>query len=108
MQFGLENLPKQSRDNYVIVLQATSRALGIALVCLIFYFINQWVYFIIIELALLAICLGMFMKYAFESPLYVMTATGDHDMCKFIFNSIAIINDEEIIREKLTFPLTTQ
>jgi MFS family permease len=46
MLFGFEKLPKENRDNYIIIL-ASTRILGIAFVCIIFYWANKWVYFII-------------------------------------------------------------
>ena len=33
-----------------------------------------------------------------------MVASGNHDLCKFVINSMAIINEEDIIRGKLAFP----
>lgn len=35
-----------------------------------------------------------------------MASSGDHDMCKFVLNSIAIINEEDIVHEKLGFSVT--
>jgi len=39
----------------------------------------------------------IFAKKSYESPLYIMASSGDHDMCKFVLNSIAIINEEDIV-----------
>lgn len=103
--FGFEQIPKNGRDNYVITLAAT-RVLGVALVGLSFYLMTKWVYFIILEIALMVILLSLFIKFTFESPLQIMVSSGNHDMCKFVLNSIAIINEEEIIREKLAFSQT--
>ena len=50
----------------------------------------------------LAVLIPLFMKYVHESPLHVMTTTAD---CKFILNSIAIINEEDIIKDKIYFQL---
>lgn len=43
---GFECLSKQSRDNFVVTV-AASRAIGIAIVGIIFYLTNRWVYFMI-------------------------------------------------------------
>jgi hypothetical protein len=58
---------------------------------------NKWVYFFVIQSVILGILVLLFAKKAFESPLQVMASSGDHDMCKFVINSIAIINEEDII-----------
>jgi hypothetical protein len=105
MLYGFECLPKNNRDNYVIILAAT-RVVGVTIVALCFYFFNKWAYFIIVQFILTAVLLGIFTKKAFESPLQVMVSTGDHDMCKFILNSIAIINEEDIVHEALAFNTT--
>lgn len=103
MIFGIEKLPKNSRDNYIVALTAT-RVVGIAIVSVCFYLMTNWVYFIILQLGLLLVLLAAFMKIVLESPLQIMVASGNHDLCKFVFNSMAIINEEEIIRGKLAFP----
>lgn len=92
MLYGFETQPKDNRDNYVIILAAT-RIVGIAIVSITFYFTNKWVYFMIIEAGLLIILISLFMKYNFESPLQIMVSSGDHDLCKFVLNSIAIKNE---------------
>ena len=45
--YGFEMMPKENRDNYVILLSAT-KIVGIAIVSLSFYFMSKWVYFIIL------------------------------------------------------------
>ena len=105
--FGFESLPKTDRVNYVILLSGT-RIIGVAIVCTAFYLLNNWVYYMIIQLALMLILVSIFAKYAFESPLQVMISSGNHDMCKYVLNSIALINDEDIVREKLAFSYTQQ
>jgi hypothetical protein len=79
-----------------------------ALVSISFYLMSSWVYFVILELSLMAVLLGAFMKMTLESPLFIMVASGNHDLCKFILNSIAIINEEEIIKEKLAISLSQE
>ena len=44
MIFGIEQLPKNSRDNYIVSLTAT-RVVGIAIVSVCFYLMSNWVYF---------------------------------------------------------------
>ena len=78
MLFGYEKLPKNSRDNYIIIL-ASTRILGIGIICLMFFFTNHWVYFIILECGLLSILIPLFIKYVHESPLQVMVASADPD-----------------------------
>ena len=102
MMMGFEKLPNYSRVNYIIVLSAT-RLSGIALVAIMFYFTEKWVYFIIVIISAMVVLITLFAKYVYESPLHVMTTTADHDWCKFILNSIAIINEEDIIKDKIYF-----
>ena len=78
MLFGFEKLPKDQRDNYIVIV-ASTRIIGIGIVCLIFYFGNKWVYFIIVEFVLLALLIPLYLKYVHESPLQVMVATVDQD-----------------------------
>lgn len=104
MLFGYEKLPKNDRENFIVAI-ASTRILGIAVICVIFYWTNKWVYFIILQVCLLSILIPLFLKYVFESPLYVMSRFADQDMCKFILNSIAVINEEEIVKEKIYFPI---
>jgi ABC-type siderophore export system fused ATPase/permease subunit len=85
---------------------AASRIIGIAIVGIIFYLTNRWVYFMIVQVALTLVFLFFFIRQAYESPLQIMVSTADHDMCKYVLNSIAITNEEEIVREKLAFSLT--
>jgi hypothetical protein len=85
---------------------AASRIIGIAIVGIIFYLTNRWVYFMIVQVALTLFFLFFFIRQAYESPLQIMVSTADHDMCKYVLNSIAITNEEEIVREKLAFSLT--
>jgi MFS family permease len=105
MLYGFETQPKENRDNYVIILAAT-RIVGIAIVSITFYFLNKWVYFMIIEVGLLIIMVSLFIKYNFETPLQIMVSTGDHDLCKFVLNSISIKNEQKIVNEKLAFSLS--
>ena len=102
MLMGFEKLPKASRVNYVVVMSAT-RITGIGLLALIFYLTEKWAYFMIVLVAFMAVLVPLFAKYVYESPLHVMTTSGDHDWCKFILNSIAIINQEDIVSEKIYF-----
>jgi hypothetical protein len=104
MLFGFEKLPQPSRVNYVIVLSAT-RISGIAIITIIFYLTEKWVYFILAMACCMAVLIPLYAKYVYESPLHVMTATADQDWCKSIFNGIAIINEEEIIKEKIYFKI---
>ena len=62
-------------------------------------------YLILVIVGALAVLIPLFMKYVHESPLHVMTTTAEQDWCKFILNSIAIINEEDIIKEKIFFQL---
>lgn len=104
--FGFECLPKANRDNYIIILAATKVA-GIIIVSLSFYLLKKWVYFIVIQMGLMIVFLGLFIKYAYDSPLQIMVSTASHDLCKYVLNRIAIINEEEIITEKLAFSTPT-
>ena len=103
MIFGIEQLPKNARDNYIVTLVAT-RVSGIAIVSVCFYLMTTWVYFVILQLCLVLVLLAAFMRTVLESPLQIMVASGNHDLCKFVVNSMAIINEEDIIRGKLAFP----
>lgn len=78
MLFGFEKLPKDQRDNYIVIV-ASTRIIGIGIVCLMFYFTYKWVYFMIVECALLSVLIPLYLRYVHESPLQVMVATGDHD-----------------------------
>jgi hypothetical protein len=73
MLFGFEKLPKDQRESYIVIV-ASTRILGIGIVCMIFFFTNKWAYFIIVEIALLAILIPLYLKYVHESPLQVMVA----------------------------------
>lgn len=46
----------------------------------------------VIELGLTVLFLALFMKYVFESPHFVMTATANMDNLKYILNNIATFN----------------
>ena len=65
---AFESLPKDNRDNIVVVFAAT-RIIGIAIVSLVFYFMDRWVYFIIIEVVLLLTLTVMYIKKVYDSPL---------------------------------------
>ena len=102
MLYGFEALPKENRENYVVILAAT-RMVGIVIVSLVFYYLNDWVYFIIINTFLVALFGAFYARHAFESPLQVMVSTGSHDLCKSVLNAMAVINEEDILTEKLAF-----
>lgn len=102
---GFEKLPKFNRENYIILL-STTRIIGIGIVCASFYFLQKWVYFVCIEVALLVIFIFLFMKFTFESPHHVLVSTASIDLCKYVLNNIAIVNEEDIITDKLAFSLT--
>ncbi len=102
MCLGFEKLPKEDRDNFIVLLSAT-RFLGIGIICIVFYYLFEWVYFICIEVGLLVILGILFIKYDFESPHYVLASTANQDTCKYIFNSIALINEEDTITDKIAF-----
>jgi hypothetical protein len=74
MLFGFESLSKEDRTKYIIILVAT-RILGILILSLLFYFTENWVYFILFELCLLALLIPLYLKYTFESILFTMTST---------------------------------
>lgn len=101
MLFGFGKLPK-ARENYIILLSAT-RFVGIAIVCVSFYFLKKFAYFFVIELGLLIIFSLLLMKYAFESFHFVLVSTGSNDVCKYILNSMALINEEDTLTEKIAF-----
>lgn len=101
---GFEQLPKSKRDNYIVLIQAT-RIIGVAVVCTSFSFLNRWAYFFMILAGLLAITIGVFIKFTFDSPCQIMVSTGSEDTCKSFLNKIAQINDEDPITEKLAFSL---
>jgi hypothetical protein len=85
---------------------AATRIIAIAIVSIAFYFLNNWAYFAIITASTISILGLLFWKLTFESPLYIMVSTGVHDQGKAILNSIAIINEEDILTEKLAFSYT--
>ena len=68
MIFGIEQLPKNSRDNYIVSLAAT-RVVGIAIVSVCFYLMSNWVYFVILQLCLILVLLWAFNRMVLESPL---------------------------------------
>ena len=68
MLFGFEKLPKDQRDSYIVIV-ASTRIIGIGIVCMIFYFGNKWAYFIILEIASLVLLIPLYLKYVHESPL---------------------------------------
>lgn len=75
---GFESLAKAKRDNFIILLSAT-KFVGIGMLCLLFYFLNKWVYFIAIEAALMLILSLLFLKYTYDSPLFALSSTGNVD-----------------------------
>lgn len=104
---GFEKLPKSERENFIILLSAT-RFVGIGIICVSFYYLKDWVYFICIEVGLLIILGSLFMKYTFESPHHVLASTANIDTCKYILNSIALINEEDTITDKIAFSQNPQ
>lgn len=52
---------------------------------------------------MILILLPLIIKYMYESPHFILTSTGNIDQCKYIINSIADINDEEPIIDKIAF-----
>ena len=97
---GFESIIREKRENF-IVSQSAVRILGICIVCISFYFLNHWVYFFCIEAGLTFVLLVLFMKFAFESPHFIMTSTASLDTLKFILNRMAIINEEDILTDKI-------
>jgi hypothetical protein len=104
---GFEKLQKYKRENFIILVSAT-RILGIGIICATFHFLKKWSYFICIEVALLAVFIGLFIKYTHESPHYVLANTGSQDHCKYILNYIANFNDEETITDKVAIGFSEQ
>jgi hypothetical protein len=102
---GIESLTKANRDNFIILLSVT-RIIGIGIVCMLFYFIRLWVYPLVVVLGTAIILLPFIMKFLYESPHFILTSTGNIDVCKYIINSIADVNDEESITEKIAFSYT--
>ena len=105
MLFGFEKLPKANRENFIILLSAT-RFLGIAIVCITFYYTKKWAYFMCIQIGLLIIFGSLLIKYAFETPYFTLISTGSNDECKYILNSMALINEEDTITDKIAFSMT--
>ncbi|CDW88626.1 organic cation transporter [Stylonychia lemnae] len=104
---GFEQLQKIQRENFIILLSAT-RLAGILIVCACFVYLNKWVYFFCIVLGSILILGGIFMKNTFESIHYLLASTGQIDAVKYILNRIAVINDEDIITDKIAFSLSPQ
>lgn len=105
--YGFESLIKSNRENFIILVSA-SRIIGIGILCISFYFLKKWVYFFCIVGGLTLILVLLFMKYAFESPHYIMTSTASADSLKSVLNKIASINEEDIITDKIAFSLSPQ
>lgn len=105
---GFESLVKSKRDNFIILLMAT-KFISIGFVCLIFYYLNNWAYFMIIEASLMLLLSILFLKYTYESPYYVLASTGSTDEVKYILNKIATVNDEDTVDdETILFAYTQQ
>jgi MFS family permease len=99
---GLESITKPNRDNFIILLSAT-RIIGVGLLCMLFYLLSTWVYPIIVIGGMVLILLPLNMKFLHESPHFILASSGSIDMCKYIINSIADVNDEEPIQDKIAF-----
>ena len=102
---GFEQLQKQQRENFIILLSST-RFLGILVLCGCFHYLKKWTYFICIILVSTMILGLLLMKYTFESSHHLMVSTGNLDMLKFILNKIAAVNDEDALTEKIAFSHT--
>ncbi len=76
LMFGFEKLSTDRRINYIVALTST-RITGIAIVAVIFYFTEAWVYLIIVLVSVMTISIPLYAKYVMESPLHVMTTTAD-------------------------------
>lgn len=85
---GFESLAKENRDNFVILYSGT-RNLGIGVVCILFYYIDEWAYSIIVMATLLLLLLPFFMKFVLESSHHVLASTGNIDQLRHVINSIA-------------------
>lgn len=72
---GFESIIKEKRENFIITLSAL-RIIAIGLLCISFYFIKRWVYFVVIQAGLTFLFLILFTKFTFESPPFVMTSTA--------------------------------
>lgn len=99
---GFESAPKDERDTYLVVL-SIGRSLGILVLCSLYYLLENWLYFNAIVLGLFIFFLGLFMKLVYESPHYILSTSANIDYCKYIINSIASINNESAIEEKIYF-----
>lgn len=93
---GFESLTKAKRDNFIILLSAT-KFVGVGFLCLIFYYLNNWAYFMVIEAVLMLVLSVLFLKYSFDSPYYVLASTGNVDEVKYILNKIAVTNEEDTL-----------
>ena len=54
---------------------------------------------------LFIILLPLVIKFVYESPHFIISKTGNHDLCKYVLNGIADVNDEEPIIDRLSFSL---
>jgi hypothetical protein len=68
----------------------------------------MWVYSIVCLTGISLILIPLAMKFAYESPSFVLAVTGNLDECKHIINCIAEINDEEQINDKIAFSYSPQ
>lgn len=85
---------------------AASRILGVAVICISFYFAHKWVYFFAIMIGLTILFLGLFTRYCFESPHFFLSSTASVDGVKYLLNKIALVNDEDLLTEKIGFSQT--
>ena len=69
MMFGFESLPKDRRDNYVIILSST-KIVGAGITCGLYYYLGKWQYFYAIVTGLLIIMTLLFVKFTVETPYY--------------------------------------
>lgn len=99
---GLESITKASRDNFIILLSLT-RIIGVGVICLLYYLLKTWVYPLIVISLMILILLPFVMKFLYESPHFVLASSGNIDVCKYIINSIADVNDEEPIIDRIAF-----
>ena len=67
---------------------------------------DRWVYFVCIVLGATVILTGFLIKCTYESTHYLMSSTGHLDVVKFTLNKIALINDEDVLTDKLAFSAT--
>lgn len=81
------------------MLLSVGKAVSPVIICIFFYFLNDWIWFTIFLIVALVGILPIYISKVFESVYYIIASTGNIDKLKNVLDKITLINDDDPLEE---------